>query len=166
MAEGVTIEYPIGIGPTDSNGKGSLQQRESDEFWVNHLAATGSMSIATPESFAAGYESVRVLSLKTKFPNGIKTSEYTARFTYTVDDDVKIKALARVLTDERSPERPAAMTTAPLDPKPIPAVGFGFWSSKVLLSAVGLGAFTVLAKASRTRDALGLGGLESDGSCQ
>jgi O-methyltransferase domain/Dimerisation domain len=45
--------------------------------------------------------------------------------------------------------------TTPLDPKPILDVGFGFWSSKVLLSAVDLGVFTELAKKPRTRDELG-----------
>jgi O-methyltransferase domain/Dimerisation domain len=45
--------------------------------------------------------------------------------------------------------------TAALDPKPILDVGFGFWSSKVLLSAVELGVFTELAKGPRTRDELG-----------
>ena len=45
--------------------------------------------------------------------------------------------------------------TTPLDPKPILDVGFGFWSSKVLLSAVDLGVFSELAKAPRTRDELG-----------
>ena len=45
--------------------------------------------------------------------------------------------------------------TTPLDPKPILDVGFGFWASKVLLSAVDLGVFTELAKKPRTRDELG-----------
>ena len=45
--------------------------------------------------------------------------------------------------------------TAPLDPKPILDAGFGFWSSKALLSAVTLGVFTELAKGGRTRDDLG-----------
>ena len=45
--------------------------------------------------------------------------------------------------------------TEPMDPKPILDVGFAFWSSKVLLSAVDLGVFTELARAPRTRDELG-----------
>jgi hypothetical protein len=45
--------------------------------------------------------------------------------------------------------------SAELDPKPILDVGFGFWSSKVLLSAVELGVFSELAKGPRTRDDLG-----------
>jgi hypothetical protein len=43
----------------------------------------------------------------------------------------------------------------PLDPKPILDIGFGFWPSKVLLSAVALGVFTELAREPRTRDELG-----------
>jgi len=45
--------------------------------------------------------------------------------------------------------------TTELDPKPILDVGFGFWSSKVLLSAVDLGVFSELAVAPRTKDELG-----------
>ena len=55
--------------------------------------------------------------------------------------------------------------TEPMDPKPILDVGFGFWSSKVLLSAVELGVFTELAKGGRTRDELGAAlGLHPRGS--
>jgi hypothetical protein len=55
--------------------------------------------------------------------------------------------------------------TEPLDPKPILDVGFGFWPSKVLLSAVSLGVFTELAKGGRTRDELGAAlGLHPRGS--
>ena len=55
--------------------------------------------------------------------------------------------------------------TAPLDPKTILDVGFGFWSSKVLLSAVELGVFTELARGGRTRDELGAAlGLHPRGS--
>jgi hypothetical protein len=54
---------------------------------------------------------------------------------------------------------------SPLDPKPILDTGFGFWSSKVLLSAVELGVFTELAKGGRTRDDLGAAlGLHPRGS--
>src|SRR5262245_22073599 len=44
---------------------------------------------------------------------------------------------------------------ASLDPAPILDTAFGFWPAKTLLSAVELGVFTELAKAPRTRDALG-----------
>ena len=47
------------------------------------------------------------------------------------------------------------MTTPP-DPTPVLDVGLGFWASKTLLSAVELGVFSELARAPRTRDALGL----------
>ena len=46
------------------------------------------------------------------------------------------------------------MSTAP-DPSPILQTGFGFWSSKVLLSAVELGVFTVLKDRSLTGAELG-----------
>src|SRR5690242_20517437 len=46
------------------------------------------------------------------------------------------------------------MSTA-LDPSPILQTGFGFWSSKVLLSAVELGVFTVLRDRKMTGQELG-----------
>ena len=47
------------------------------------------------------------------------------------------------------------MTTLQADVSPILQAGFGFWSSKVLLTAVELGVFTELAKGERTGPALG-----------
>jgi steroid delta-isomerase len=92
MAEDVTIEDPIGIGPTNPTGKGFRGKREAEEFWDKNLAPTESIKITAHESFAAGSESAHILTLVTKFPNGVKMSVHGI-FTYTVNDDGKIKAL-------------------------------------------------------------------------
>jgi predicted O-methyltransferase YrrM len=49
----------------------------------------------------------------------------------------------------------AARSPDPLSPARILEVGFGFWSSKVLLTAVELGVFTALGARSMTGEALG-----------
>ena len=92
MAEDVTIEDPIGVGPTNPTGKGFHGKREAEEFWDKNLAPTESITITTHESFAAGSESAHVLTLTTKFPNGITMSVHGI-FTYTVNDAGKVKAL-------------------------------------------------------------------------
>ena len=63
------------------------------------------------ESFAAGNESAHVLTLTTMFPNGVKMSVHGI-FTYTVNDEHKIKALRGFWSmDEAKIEKPAAMMT-------------------------------------------------------
>ena len=92
LAEDVTIEDPVGIGPTNPTGKGFRGKREVEQFWDNHVAPSESITITVHESFAAGNESAHVLTLTTKFPNGVKMSVHGI-FTYTVNDEHKIKAL-------------------------------------------------------------------------
>ena len=92
MAEDVTIEDPVGIGPTNPTGKGFRGKREAEQFWDKNLAPTKSIAITTHESFAAGNESAHVLTLTTQFSNGTVMSVHGI-FTYTVNDEHKIKAL-------------------------------------------------------------------------
>jgi steroid Delta-isomerase len=92
MADDVTIEDPIGIGPTNPTGKGFRGKREAEQFWDKNLAPTTSVAITAHESFAAGSESAHVLTLVTTFPNGMKMSVHGI-FTYTVNDDGKLLAL-------------------------------------------------------------------------
>ena len=92
MADDVTIEDPVGIGPTNPTGKGFSGKREAEQFWDDHLAPTQGVQITAHESFAAGNESAHVLTLTTTFPNGVKMSVHGI-FTYTVNDEHKIKAL-------------------------------------------------------------------------
>lgn len=92
MADDVVIEDPIGIGPTNPTGKGFRGKREAEQFWDQNLAPTESVSITAHESFAAGNESAHVLTLVTKFPNGVSMSVHGI-FTYTVNDGGKLAAL-------------------------------------------------------------------------
>jgi len=92
FAEDVTIEDPIGVGPTNPTGKGFHGKREAEQFWDKNLAPTKGVVITAHESFAAGSESAHVLTLVTTFPNGTKMSVHGI-FTYTVNDDGKLKAL-------------------------------------------------------------------------
>ena len=92
LADDVAIEDPIGIAPTNPSGKGFRGRREAEEFWDRNLAPTESIRITAHESFAAGNESAHVLTLVTVFPNGTSMTVHGI-FTYTVNDEHKIKAL-------------------------------------------------------------------------
>jgi steroid Delta-isomerase len=92
LADDVTIEDPIGVGPTNPTGKGFHGKREAEQFWDKNLAPTESVAITAHESFAAGNESAHVLTLTTAFPNGVKMSVHGI-FTYTVNDAGRIQAL-------------------------------------------------------------------------
>ena len=108
MAEDVTIEDPVGIGPTNPTGKGFRGKREAEQFWDKNVAASESISITAHESFAAGNESAHVLTLTTVFPNGVVMSVHGI-FTYTVDDEHKIKGLRGYWSmDGAKIEKPAA----------------------------------------------------------
>src|SRR4051795_12152670 len=54
------------------------------------------------------------------------------------------------MTQTLDPGTPTAATAAPPDPSAIMQVGFGFWPSKALLSAVELGLFTLLGSGPLT----------------
>jgi steroid delta-isomerase len=92
MAEDIVIEDPIGIGPTNPTGKGFRGKREAEQFWDRNLAPTESIAITAHESFAAGNESAHVLTLVTRFPNGVAMTVHGI-FTYTVNDAGKLTAL-------------------------------------------------------------------------
>jgi len=92
MAEDVTIEDPIGVGPTNPTGRGSRGRAEAAEFWDKNLAPTESVTITAHESFAAGDESAHVLTLVTRFPNGVAMSVHGI-FTYTVNEAGELRAL-------------------------------------------------------------------------
>jgi hypothetical protein len=92
MADDITIEDPIGLGPTNPTGKGFRGKAEAEQFWDKNLAPTESIAITTHESFAAGNESAHRLTLLTKFPNGMSMT-VNGVFTYTVNDEGKLTAL-------------------------------------------------------------------------
>ena len=92
MADDVVIEDPIGIGPTNPTGKGFRGRAEAAQFWDKNLAPTESVRITAHESFAAGSESAHVLTLVTRFPNGVSMTVHGI-FTYTVNDAGRLCAL-------------------------------------------------------------------------
>lgn len=92
LADDVVIEDPIGIGPTNPTGKGIQGKEGAKQFWENNVARTEAIEFEAHESFAAGKESAHLLTLTTRFPGGTAMIVHGI-FTYTIDDEGKIKAL-------------------------------------------------------------------------
>lgn len=92
MAEDVVIEDPIGVSPIDPTGQGFRGRQAARAFWEKNVAATESIAITAHESFAAGNESAHVLTLTTRFPNGVRMTVHGV-FTYAVNDEGKLRAL-------------------------------------------------------------------------
>lgn len=88
MAPDIQIEDPIGIGPTNPDGKGFRGLDAVTQFWDRTIATT-TLRIETHESFAAGLESAHLLTLTTSFPNGVKVVVHGI-FTYRVNDAGKL----------------------------------------------------------------------------
>ena len=91
MAPSIVIEDPIGVGPTNPNGKGIHGIEELKAFWEKNIAPT-SIRIEPHESFAAGSESAHLMTLVTSFPNGVKI-HVRGVFTYRVNDTGKLTSL-------------------------------------------------------------------------
>lgn len=91
LAPDIWIEDPIGVGPTNPDGKGIRGLEAAKAFWERNIAST-SIRIETHESFAAGLESAHVLTLTTSFPNGVKIVVHGI-FTYRVNDTGKLNSL-------------------------------------------------------------------------
>jgi steroid delta-isomerase len=91
MAPDVCLEDPIGVGPTNPDGKGIHGLEGAQHFWERNIAST-SIRIEPHESFAAGQESAHVLTLTTTFPNGTKVIVHGV-FTYRVNDAGKLTSL-------------------------------------------------------------------------
>jgi steroid delta-isomerase len=88
MAPDIHIEDPIGIGPTNPDGKGFRGLEAVEAFW-DHTIATSTIRIETHESFAAGLESAHVLTLTTSFPNRVSVGVHGI-FTYRVNEAGKL----------------------------------------------------------------------------
>ena len=99
MAPDIHIEDPIGVGPTNPDGKGFRGLEAVTQFW-DRTIATSSIRIETHESFAAGLESAHVLTLTTSFPNGVKIGVHGI-FTYRVNEAGKLVHLRGYWTDGR-----------------------------------------------------------------
>jgi steroid delta-isomerase len=91
MAEDIVMEDPIGIAPTNPDGKGIRGKQAVSEFWDRSM---GQMDIAieTHESFAAGNESAHRMALRTTFPNGGEM-RVNGIFTYRVNESGKLTNL-------------------------------------------------------------------------
>jgi steroid delta-isomerase len=91
MAEDICVEDPIGLAPTNPDGKGVRGKAAMREFWETNVDPN-SILIETHESFAAGDESAHRMTLTTSFPNGMKMI-VNGIFTYRVDDEGKLTNL-------------------------------------------------------------------------
>ena len=91
MAPDICLEDPIGVGPTNPDGKGIRGLEGAAKFWDGNIAKS-TIRIQTHESFAAGSESAHVLTLTTGFPNGV-TIVVHGIFTYRVNDAGKLTNL-------------------------------------------------------------------------
>ncbi len=106
LAPDIHIEDPIGIGPTNPDGKGFRGLEAVEQFW-DRTIATSSIRIETHESFAAGLESAHLLTLTTSFPNGVKIVVHGI-FTYRVNDTGKLVHLCGYWTmADAKVEKPA-----------------------------------------------------------
>lgn len=83
MAEDVLFEDPIGVGPTNPDGKGIRGKAALAEFFEKNMAPN-TIRIETHESFVAGDESAHLMTLTTSFPNGARMIVHGV-FTYAVD---------------------------------------------------------------------------------
>lgn len=91
MAEDICVEDPIGLAPTNPDGKGVRGKASMAQFWDNNIEPN-TIRIETHESFAAGRESAHRMSLTTSFPNGA-SMKLNGIFTYRVDDAGKLTNL-------------------------------------------------------------------------
>jgi steroid delta-isomerase len=91
LAPDICIEDPIGVGPTNPDGKGLRGLEAVKGFWDKNIAPS-SIRIERHESFAAANESAHVLTLTTSFPNGVKIIVHGV-FTYRVNDAGKLTSL-------------------------------------------------------------------------
>lgn len=91
MADDVRIEDPIGKAPTNPDGEGVRGKAAVGEFYDTNIGPN-QLSVETHESRTAGNESAHVLTLRTRFPNGM-TAIVRGLFTYLVDDAGKLTNL-------------------------------------------------------------------------
>ena len=91
MADDVVIEDPIGQAPTNPSGEGVKGKAAVGEFYDQNIGGN-ELSVETHESRTAGNESAHVLTLRTRFPNGM-TAIVRGLFTYLVNDEGKLTNL-------------------------------------------------------------------------
>ncbi len=91
MSDDILFEDPIGIAPTNPEGKGVRGKVNLGQFW-DQMMAPATIRIEVHESFAAGNESAHRMTLRTTFP-GAPTAVVDGIFTYRIDDDGKLTNL-------------------------------------------------------------------------
>ena len=91
MADTIVMEDPIGIAPTNPDGKGLQGKQAVSEFWDNSMSKMD-IRIETHESFAAATESAHRMTLRTTFENGAGMV-VNGIFTYRVDELGKLTNL-------------------------------------------------------------------------
>lgn len=91
MADDVCVEDPIGVAITNPTGDGVRGKQALSEFWDKNIA-TNEISIETHESRTAGMESAHLLTLTSRFDNGV-SSTVRGFFVYVVDGEGKLTSL-------------------------------------------------------------------------
>ncbi len=91
MTDDVCIEDPIGEAPTNPTGKGVRGKDAVGDFFDTNIGPN-QLTVETHESRTAGNESAHVLTLRTRFPNGM-TAIVRGLFTYLVNDAGKLTNL-------------------------------------------------------------------------
>ena len=91
MADTIVMEDPIGIAPTNPDGKGLQGKQAVSEFWDNSMSKLD-IRIETHESFATANESAHRMTLTTTFENG-GGMVVNGIFTYRVDELGKLTNL-------------------------------------------------------------------------
>lgn len=91
MAEDICVEDPIGLAPTNPDGKGVRGKAAMAKFWDDNVEPN-TIRIETHESFAAGSESAHRMTLTTTFAGGA-SMRLNGIFTYQVDDAGKLTNL-------------------------------------------------------------------------
>jgi steroid delta-isomerase len=91
MADEMVMEDPIGIAPTNPDGKGIQGKQAVADFWEASMSKVD-IVIETHESFAAGNESAHRMTLTTSFGGGAGMV-VNGIFTYRVNELGKLTNL-------------------------------------------------------------------------
>jgi steroid delta-isomerase len=93
MAEDVCIEDPIGVAPTNPDGKGLRGKAVVSEFYETNIAKN-ELTIECHRSYlsASPLEAAHVLTLTNEFPNGVR-GVVSGVFTYRVNEAGKLVSL-------------------------------------------------------------------------
>ena len=92
MAEDVCIEDPIGVAPTNPDGKGVRGKAAVSAFYDKQMAQA-TIRVETHESYTSEADEVaHVMTLTTTLPNGV-VSRVRGIFAYRTNDEGKITNL-------------------------------------------------------------------------